>query len=112
MPRFGVCKKLTCDRRKTRLKSKWTKVSNGTVSKIVIGKKSVFLTLQVNSASQCAMVVQGSGIGIYLLFSTCAVSGMDIFMVMDVPWIYVLGKQLCYICNIVCIYIIEGTIEN
>src|SRR2546423_11123749 len=71
-----------------------------------------FLNVQVNSASQSAMVVPGSGIGIYLLFSTSAVSGMDIFMVMDVPWIYVLGKQLCYICNIVCVYIIEGTIEN
>ena len=35
MPRFGVCKKLTCDRRKTRLKSKWTKVSNGTVTSVV-----------------------------------------------------------------------------
>ena len=61
------------------------------------------------------MVVQGSGIGIYLLFSTSAVSGMDIFVVMDVPRIYVVGKRLQNsdsIFNIVSVYIIEGTIEN
>ena len=39
-------------------------------------------------------MVQENEIGVYLLFSTSAVSGMDIFMVMDVSWIYVVEKQL------------------
>ena len=55
---------------------------------------TAFLNVPVNSVWRSAVVIQGSGIGIYLLFSTFAGSGMDIFMVMGVLWIYVRPREV------------------
>src|SRR5437667_12884691 len=57
---------------------------------------TAFLNVPVNSVWRSTVVIQGSGIGIYLLFSTFTGSGMDIYSWSwaSCGFTYVLGKWL------------------